>query len=67
MVSPLVCLSIRQLVTGDQKKLAFEVLKLGNCGFLHFVEKVMRILNQAKHIFLENHKKKKNEDIALEL
>ena len=34
-------------ITGDQlnKKLAFEVLKLGSCGFLHCAETVMRILN----------------------
>ena len=54
------------LITGDQKKIAFEVLKLESCGFLHCVETVMRILNQAKHIFNEN-LQKNNEDVALEL
>ena len=49
-----------------KKKLAFEVLKLGSCGFLHCIEKVMRIPNQAKNAKNENLKKKK-EDIALEL
>ena len=34
-------------ITGDQlnKKLAFEVLKLGKCVFFNFVETVIRILN----------------------
>ena len=41
-------------VMDDQKKLAFEVLMLGSCGFLHLIETVMRILDQSKHIFDEN-------------
>ena len=45
---------IHDIITGDQKKLALEVLKLGGGSFLHCVETVIRILNQAKHIFNEN-------------
>ena len=44
------------MITGDQKKLSFEVLKLGSCGFLHHVEKFMRILNQAINAKNENEK-----------